>query len=91
MTAVELAILGTIVAVTAVLINTRPRGCGLGIAAVGAHVTLAGDTVTDRPERPAFVGTVPLGNMQAAVTVDPSTPGDTTIMAFTGPPRCRRR
>jgi copper transport protein len=85
-TAVELAILGTIVAVTAVLINTRPAAAELGIAAVGAHVTPVQGTATG-PERPSpsFVGTVALGNMQAAVTVDPSTPGDTTItLAFTG-------
>ena len=83
-TAVELAFMGTIVAVTAVLINTRPAAAELGIAAVGTHVTAAEGTATG-PVRPSFVGTVPLGNMQAAITVDPSTPGDTTItLTFTG-------
>ncbi len=83
-TAVELAFMGTIVAVTAVLINTRPAAAELGIAAVGTHVTGAEGTATG-PVRPSFVGTVPLGDMQAAITVDPSTPGDTTItLTFTG-------
>ena len=76
--------MGTIVAVTAVLINTRPAAAELGIAAVGTHVTAAEGTATG-PVRPSFVGTVPLGDMQAAITVDPSTPGDTTItLTFTG-------
>ncbi len=74
----ELGIMVAIVAVTSVLINTRPAATELGIAAATTDATPAADTTTGTAPQP-FVGSVQLGGLEAGVVVDPAAPGENTI------------
>jgi copper transport protein len=70
----ELGIMVAIVAVSAVLINTRPAATELGLATHGAAVE-----VTTTPTARPFVGPVELGDLRATVVVQPAAAGDNTI------------
>jgi copper transport protein len=76
---VELGILASIIAVTAVLINAEPARTELEMEAMSeaGHPAMTDDAMPAGHE--PFEGTVQLGDMQAMVTVDPAMPGENTI------------
>ena len=76
----ELGIMVAIVAVTAVLINTRPAATELGLATHGAAV----NKTTGTAARP-FVASVELGDLRATVIVAPAAAGDNTIQITFAP------
>jgi copper transport protein len=76
---VELGILASIIAVTAVLINAEPARTEMEMEAMSeaGHPAMTDDAMPAGHE--PFEGTLPLGDMQAMVTVDPAMPGENTI------------
>lgn len=70
----ELTIMVAIVAITAVLINTKPPRSDIAGAAASGH--LEGALASDSG---SFAGSVELGDLRATVVVVPGTPGDNEI------------
>ncbi len=82
--AAELLIMVAIVGVTAVLVNSEPSRILAMKTQLGEHTTSHG-TETTAGEEP-FEGTVLLGDLEAAVIVDPAAAGQNTIrVAFRDP------
>lgn len=71
----ELLIMVSIVAVTAVLVNAEPPRMAEMEMAADEHMAMPGMEEGHEP----FEGSVPLGDMEAMVTVDPAVPGPNTI------------
>jgi len=75
----------SIVAVTAVLINTEPARMAEEAMAADEHTAMPG--MEPEEHTGPFEGTVALGEAEAAVTVQPAMPGENTItIAFSQEP-----